>query len=162
MPKKKSPPLAIKIISIVIIAYSLFSVASMLIGLVTTMPSGSLIEQYEKENPNKALETKIELENMGLEYNESTLLMFSIFGAIFFLLIWAFFILLAVFLWRGYNWSRITFIVIGFVLAPFSLIGIFTGDIFSLVYTAAFLVISLTLLLNKDVKEFYRKKKRKS
>ena len=100
---------------------------------------------------NQLAEYKIRFENKGMEFNEDVLKMMYVFGSIVGLIFVGFFVFLAVQLWRGKNWARITVIVFSFISAFFSFISLLSGNLFSTIDFIISLIIALYLMLDKKV-----------
>ncbi len=156
--KKMSPPMSIKIIATLIIILSIWFIIFSVISFTSTLTSESLLQEINDENPKMAEEFQLRFENRGFDYNESTVLSLFIFGSIASLVMSLFVCSLGVLLWKGKNWARITIIVVSFFLAFGSLITILGGDFYSIVDLGVLLFIGIFLLVNKNVKNFIKKK----
>lgn len=149
---KKAPIVGVKIISILLLIFALWILIGSLISFIGALSHGLNFDEKELE------EVKIRFENRGREYSEESLMVLLVFGFIMVLAFGGFMILLAMKLWKGKNWSRVTTFVIAFVFGGVNLMDAALGNYYSLIDAAALLVIGFYLALSKNVREMFKRK----
>lgn len=150
-----------KIIALLIVVISVWSIISSLITLVQ-ISSGGLESQLNKLEQSEMEELEMKFAESGLDYGDGSILAVLVFGLVFVIALGIFILILGIKLWQRRNWARVTIVVLAYIYAFLSLIAAFTASIWSLIDFVLALIIALYLNFSKEVKEEFGKKKPKS
>jgi hypothetical protein len=153
--KRREAPLGVKIISILLFInsglFSLFSLIIVIFGIVFTAYPSALQDQQIQ---NQLVQAGISLSSLGW---------FFIFAGLFIMLLSILFFFIALGLWRGRVWARVTtlaIIILGVFVNAFKVItGRFgTTMILDFVTIIFYIIVFIYLALSKEAKVFFKAK----
>jgi len=152
---KSRLPMPVKIISVLLVVWALYSLVVSIIGIFGAFSIN--ISDLQQKNPERWSEIQTKAGFNGIDLNESTIQLLVALGSFLYLLFSGFVFLLGIALWKRKNWARVTTIVFAYIMGFFSFMAVFVGDLLSIIDFLVGITIGTYLLVNKEAKRAFKK-----
>ena len=161
---KKSKPILIKIISILIALFSIYSLIMTLIFSLEIINTKNITETIYSKAQNETQELQQVMEATGISFNNQNVKVLILIVLLSQLLIYTGILFLVYNFYNAKNWARITLLIFSYFIAVIIMLRTIVSGFTSPLILAKLIIsllIAIYLSFNKEIRAFFLKKGKK-